>query len=1049
MFDSPTWTARGLIFLLVVAARAIGADDAAPRSGPEVAASHDGIDFSKTIRPILSNNCFKCHGPDAEERESGLRLDVRESALAPADSGRPAIVPGKPDQSGLVGRIFSKRKGVMMPPPDSNKTLSETDKALLKAWIEQGADYRTHWAFTAPTRPALPAVRDSSWPRNPIDRFILARLDAEGLRPTAEADRPTLIRRLSLDLTGLPPTPKEIDAFVDDPDPRAYENLVDRLLSSPHSGERMALDWLDAARYADTHGFHIDSGRDMTRWRAWVIDAFNRNLPFNEFTVKQIAGDLLPNATVEDRIASGFNRNHMINFEGGAIPEEYHTAYIVDRVNTTGTVWMGMAVGCAQCHDHKFDPITQKDYYRLYAFFHNVPEQGLDGSKGNAAPVLKVPTATQRHELARLETTVADAQKKYDDALPEIDAAQGKWEKSAAASLVKWTPVTPSEATSKGGATLTKLEDQSILASDQNPATDNYTLVAQSTLERITAVRLETLADDRLPQKGPGRSENGNFVLTSVNVAVEAQNEQPSPIKLKTASADFSQDGFSASRAIDDDPQTGWAINPEVGKSHSIVFVFDQPLTIKLGDSLRFTFEFQSQFAQHQPGRIRVSVTDVTEPLSESFTKPIREILALASDTRNEAQKAELRKYFRANHSPQFKALNDQLASARRARDELDKQIPTTMVMQEMAQPRDTFMLLRGQYDKKGEKVAPGVPDFLSPLPAGAPGNRLGLARWLIDPSHPLTARVAVNRYWQMIFGTGLVKTSEDLGTQGELPSHPELLDWLAVEFVSPTQGPEPRQAWDVKNLVRLFVTSSTYRQASVVTPDRVAKDPENRLLARGPRYRLPAEFIRDLALSVSGLLKDSIGGRSVSPYQPPGLWEELMSREDGKNWSAQTYVQDHGDDLYRRSMYTFWKRTSPPPSLATFDAPDRETCTVRRGRTNTPLQALVLMNDPTYIEASRKFAERVLKEANTTDDRIALAFRAATARTPSDAERAVLTQLLEEQRSVFRKDVPAALKLLKVGESPRDESLDPAELAAWTMITSAILNLDETVTKG
>jgi hypothetical protein len=794
----------------------------------EAAKPEAPVNYNREIRPILSNNCYKCHGPDAEERKAGLRLDIRAEALKPTESGRKAFVPGKPATSLLVRRINSTKLDFIMPPPDSNRKLSPAEKVLLARWIEQGAEYQELWSFVPPKRPPLPHVTRTDWPRNAIDYFILARLESERLSPSPEADKPTLIRRLSLDLTGLPPTPAEVDAFVADTSLEAYDRVVDRLLASPHFGERMAVDWLDAARFADTHGYHIDSGRDMTPWREWVIQAFNRNMPFNQFTIEQLAGDLLPTATLDQRIASGFNRNHMINFEGGAIPEEYLTAYIVDRVNTTSTVWLGLTVGCAQCHDHKFDPITQKEYYQLYAFFHNVPEKGLDGSKGNAAPVLKVPTPEQHRKLAELAASI----KQIEEQLTGLSAEQTE---------------------SRGG-------DQA----------------------HVTAKEKE---------------------------------------------------------------------------------------------------------------------------------------------------------------------LRDQLAKLRKERVELEKQIPSTMIMKELPKPRDTFMLIRGQYDKRGEKVAAGVPASLPPLPRGAPANRLGLARWLVDRGQPLTARVIVNRYWQMFFGTGIVKTAEDFGSQGELPSHPQLLDWLAVEFMEPSGV--GRGAWDIKGLLKLIVTSATYRQSSVSTPTLLAKDSENRLLARGPRLRLQAEFIRDQALAISGLLNEEIGGHSVSPYQPTGLWEELMSREDGKNFTAQTYEQSHGKDLYRRTMYTFWKRTSPPPTLITFDAPDREICTVRRARTNTPLQALILMNDPTYMEASRKLAERIMMEAAGTEQRITLAFRLATARRPKPGEIRVLGSIFVKEWQAYQKNGQAALKLLRVGESKRNENLDAAELAAWTTVVSMILNLDETVTKG
>jgi hypothetical protein len=795
---------------MTIASLLAGTALAAP--GPRPAAAQDAgvIDFNKQIRPILSENCFTCHGPDEKERKARLRLDTREGATAKLRSGGHALVPGKSGESSLVERVSSDDPSERMPPPRTKKRLSAEQVQVLKRWIDQGAKWSQHWSFVLPQRPTLPPLRDRAWPRNEIDHYILARLEAEGLKPAPEADRVTLIRRLTLDLTGLPPTPAEVDAFLEDRAPNAYEKVVDRLLASPHYGERMAVDWLDAARYADTHGYHIDSGRDMTRWRDWVIDAFNQNLPFDRFTVEQLAGDLLPSATLRQKIASGFNRNHMINFEGGAIPEEYHNAYLVDRVNTTATVWLGLTAACAQCHDHKYDPISQKEYYRLYAFFNNLPENGLDGAKGNAVPLLKLPSPDQ-----------------------------------------------------------------------------------QQTLDRLTA-----------------ESKQFREIVGALSPAVQA--------------------------------------SPEI--------------------------------------RTRI-------------------------------------------------------AGLEKRRAEEEKRVPTAMVMQEMPRPRDTFVLLRGQYDKRGEKVTADVPAGLPPLPRDAPLNRLGLARWLVSPEQPLTARVTVNRYWQMFFGTGLVKSAEDFGSQGELPSHPELLDWLAVEFM---------RTWDVKVLVRSIVTSATYRQSAASSPSLHAHDPENRLLARGPRFRLQAEFIRDQALAVSGLLNREIGGVSVFPYQPKGLWQELASRGDSKNWSAQFFVQSKGKDLYRRSMYTFWKRTSPPPQMITFDAPDREVCTVRRPRTNTPLQALVLLNDPTYVEASRKLAERMLKEGGSSNvERVDFAFRLATARHPKAAEIAVLERIFARQREAFAKDNAAALKLLQVGESPRDERLPIPELAAWTMVASVILNLDESVTKG
>jgi hypothetical protein len=1012
---------------------------------PAAAGGPDALDYNRAVRPILSNNCFKCHGPDEAERKAGLRLDLRESALVSEYGGKKVVVPGKPAESALLDRIEAPADGKPMPPPSSGKKLTPAEKEVLRRWIAEGAEYREHWAFTPPRRPPLPEVRDASWARNPVDRFILARLEAEGLAPSPEASPTALIRRLSLDLTGLPPTPAEIDAFLADSGPDAYGRAVERLLASPRSGERLALEWLDAARFADTNGYHIDNGRDMTHWRDWVIDSFNRNIPFDRFTIEQIAGDLLPEATREQRIASGFNRNHMINFEGGAIPEEYHAAYIVDRVNTTATVWLGLTAACTQCHDHKYDPMTQREFYGLYAFFHNIPENGLDGNTGNAAPLIKVPGREEEAMLERLQGEVKALKEKLSAPWPEVDAAQAEWE-TAASELedVSWTALDVLSMRSEGGASFARLDDGSVLVSGANADADAYFIEARSDLASITGIRVEALPDDGLAEKGPGRSSNGNIVLTEARLAASPEKDTapPRPVKLRSASADFSQKDFPAAAAIDGKPETGWAILPETGKPHALVLETAEPLGAGPGVLLRVTLEFRSPFARHQIGRFRLAATSAAHPRGKaSLPEDVRKALAVDPARRGDAERARLRKHFRAEVSPAGREVAGRLARLEKERNELDARIPTAMVMQEMEWPRDTFVLVRGQYDKKGEKVVPGVPAFLHPLPDGAPPNRLGLARWLVDPRNPLTARVIVNRWWQMLFGTGMVKTAEDFGSQGELPSHPELLDWLAVEFVE--------SGWDVKRLIRLLVGSAAYRQSAAVDARLLERDPENRLLARGPRFRLQAEIIRDQALAVSGLLDDRIGGPSVSPYQPPGLWEELAYREDGRNWTAQAYVQSHGRDLYRRGMYTFWKRTSPPPTLVTFDAPDRETCTVRRPRTNTPLQALILLNDPTYVEAARKLAERMMREGGSAPgDRIRYAFRLCTSRLPDDSELDVLLGAFEGQRAVFGKDPSKALQLLAVGESPRDESLDPAELAALSVVASMILNLDETLTR-
>jgi mono/diheme cytochrome c family protein len=1026
--------------------RILRAEERSPAAKP--------VDFNRQVRAILSDKCFACHGPDAAQRQAGLRLDERAAALAAAESGKPAIVPGSLETSELVRRISSGDPDERMPPADFKKSLSAEEVAVLKQWVAEGAKYDTHWSFRPPVRSSLPVTAQSAWSRQQLDHFILAKLESSGLAPSQDADKPTLVRRATLDLTGLPPTLAEVDAFLADDRPDSYERLIDRLQASPNFGERMALDWLDASRFADTHGFHIDSGRDMSRWREYVIEAFNSGLPYDRFTVEQLAGDLMQAAAsseedLRQKIASGFNRNHMINFEGGAIPQEYLTAYIIDRVNTTSTVFLGLTVACAQCHDHKYDPLSQKEFYQLYAFFNNVPENGLDGSKGNAAPLIKSPTALQRLETQILTSALASAEAELSMPAPAVDAAQGEWEKRALAQIDPWTVAKATNLKSTGGADLRTLEDGSVLASGKNPANETYEIRFETANEGVTGFRLEALPDDSFTNRGPGRSENGNVVLTDVRVAINSVVGQTPPLKLKTAAADFSQATFPIANAIDGDPKTGWAIHPEVGKPHVATFALQKPAPNSISTTRWVvSLDFQSQFGQHQLGRFRLSTTSADDPHSAALPAEIAALLKLASDQRSPEQQAQLQKYYRESVSPELRELRERVTALRTEQANLEKQVASTMVMEERPSLRETTILVRGAYDKPGDKVEANVPAVLGSLPADQPRNRLSLANWLVDPQHPLMARVTVNRYWQMFFGTGIVKTADDFGLQGESPSHPELLDQLAVEFVS--AGSSESQRWDIKRLVRQFVTSSTYRQNSAVSKGLQDRDPENRLLARGPRFRLQAELLRDQALFHSGLLDSRIGGKSVSPYQPAGIWEELASRADGANWTAQSYSQDHGVDLYRRTMYTFWKRTAPPPSLMTLDAPDRETCTVRRARTNTPLQALVMMNDPTYVEAARKFAERILRDGgDSLDKRLDFAFRSVMSRSPTEQERTVLRTLHERQSAKFQQQAALAAGLLKVGESPADSRFPPQELATWTVIANVLLNADEAVTKG
>ena len=1035
---SLTAAALVAIILMVHASASAAISDNAPLP--------DRIEFNRDVRPILAENCYSCHGPDASQRKADLRLDTKDGLFNAIKDNHP-VVPERADESELYRRITTDNSDDRMPEPKSGRRLQPRQIALIKKWIEQGASWQGHWAFTAPTRPPLPKMEDASWVRNPIDAFALARMEAEGLKPSPEADKATLIRRATLDLTGLPPTPKEVDDFLADNSPDAYEKLVDRLLADPHYGERMALDWLDAARFADTHGYHIDAGRDMSPWRDWVIKAFNQNKPFDRFAVEQLAGDLLLNATTDQKIASGFNRNNMVNFEGGAIPEEYLTAYLLDRTNTTATVFLGLTLNCCQCHDHKYDPFTQKDYYSLYAFFNSIPENGLDGQKGNAAPLLLLPSPAQQKKLDEFASSIGKLDQQLAAPNAEADQTQAQWEKGLIdAKDTQWTTVEAAELTAASGAEFRPEADGSYVVSGPAAPTDTYAIQFKPGLERVTAVRLEALGDEH---GGPGRSANGNFVLTAVSLSAGAEGKLKA-MPLQSATADFSQDKFDVATLVGGKRRpggraSGWAIYPEVGKPHTAVFELRRPIVTDEAPVVSVKLEFNSPFSQHQIGRLRISIT--SQHSRESLPPDIARIVAVSADQREDKDRSALRSWYRSQFIPQFQETSRQLLKLRKDRDELTTHIPNTMVMQAMAKPRETHILVRGQYDKFGDQVFPNTPAALPPMPANKPHDRLGLAQWIVDPANPLMARVTVNRLWQSFLGAGLVKTPGDFGTQGDMPSHPELLDWLACQF---RDGDANTAKWDVKAMVRLIVTSSAYRQCSRLTPELVARDPDDRWLERGPRFRLNAEFIRDQALAVSGLLNDQVGGESVFPYQPPGLWEELMSRADGAKWTAQVYTPSHGEDLYRRSMYTFWKRTSPPPALTTFDAPDREVCTVKRSRTNTPLQALVLWNDPTYVEASRKMAERVMTEAGpSVDDRIQFAFKLATSRPATERELAVLRHVFDAQLEVYRNDRKSVQKLLSVGESPRNLELDPPRLAAWTMVCSTILNLDEMVTRG
>jgi hypothetical protein len=927
-----------------------------------------------------------------------------------------------------------------------------------------GAGAGEHWSLLPAERAELPRVALAEWPRNAIDYFVLERLEAAGLQPSQEADKRTLVRRISLDLTGLPPSLSEVNAFVADGSPDAYEKLIDRLLASPRYGERMALAWLDVARYADTFGYHEDDPRDMWAWRDWVIRAYNANMPFDQFTIDQLAGDLRPAATTAQRVASGFNRLHMVT--GSGKPEEYRVEYVVDRVNTTATAWMGLTLGCARCHDHKYDPISQREYYQFFAFFNTISDEKIISVKArNVAPFIKAPTPEQEAELASLGKQIAGLTERLEarsgSRIPELAA----WE--AAAVAKRREDREPSD----GLIAHYRLDEES---GDS---------VANSVAERASGTITGDARRGAGLIRGAFEFDGGSYVDLGDAFSFEHSDSFSYGAWVKPSGGG---NGAVLSRMDESDAYRGfdvyvtggeveihmihhWPENsingrttgnklPEdkwthvfvtydgTGRAAGFQVYFNgslQPFKVD-HDSLSGTIKTSkpAHIARRNPGGQFKGMIDELRVYDRSLgadevallvvDAPVAPILAIDRAARSDEQRETLRQYYFENHDTEYQKLNRERTELHAARDAEDKNVITTMVMEEMESPRQTFFLHRGDYQQPGESVEPGLFASLPALPEGAPVNRLGVALWLVDPSHPLTSRVAVNRYWQMIFGTGIVKTPEDFGVRGERPSHPELLDWLATEFV--------RSNWNVKAMLRLILTSATYRQASKTSPALLATDPANRLLTRGSRFRLQAEMVRDNALAASGLLVEKIGGPSVRPYQPAGLWKES---------SVYTYEQDHGEQLYRRSMYTYWKRAVPPPSLRAMDAPNRELCSARRQLTNTPLMALVLMNDPTFVEAARALAQRMMAEAEPTPAaRISLAFQLAVARHPSEAESVALLKLYEQQLARFGEDEPAAEQLLGVGESKRDATLDPHEHAAWTTVASVILNMDETITK-
>jgi len=1040
----------------------------------------DTVDFNRDVRPILANHCWSCHGRDEASRKAGLRLDTREAALAAGDSGQPALVPGQPAASALLQRIHATDSDEIMPPPEFRKPLSDRQKSVLQNWIRQGAHYADHWAFIPPQRPPLPAVRPSNWPVSDVDLFVLHRLQQEGLQPAAPAPPLMWLRRASLDLTGISPSPAEQQQFLDEVRQQglltAKSLAADRMLQSDRCAERLAMQWLDAARYADTNGYNNDEMRTMWPWRDWVIEAFRSGMPWDQFLIEQLAGDLLPEATVSQKVATGFIRNHVLTTEGGVIEDEYHWEYVADRIHTTSTVFLGLSLQCARCHDHKYDPFSQRDYYRLAGFFNNVPDRIVSYSQGRMAePLLKVPSKAQTAELEQLAqretelqnllaartTAVAADADAWAAGLSEqqlaemelaglahtfsLDEADGDFRDSHGRSAPAVLHGSRSSVPGHSGNALQFSGSTWLAAPDVGDfeADQPFTAAAWIRTAAGSGGTVFSRMDDAAAYRGydfivEGGRLNAHFVDhwpdkgCKVSTAAVLKPQQWHHVTLvwqgsrRAAGIRIYVDGVPQTLQVDNDGEVAGSLRTakpfHIGRRQNSV-----PFTGTIDDVRIFS---------------RALSDDDVRRLADGKTlSGIREIVLTAAARRSAEQSAELQRFWVEHIDTESRSWRTELAAIGPRRAAIEQQIPQTMVMQEQTPRRPSYILNRGQYDQRGEQVSAGIPAVfaatLNTIDTGAAQTeptRLDFARWLVSPQNPLTARVAVNRWWEMLFGTGLVETTEDFGIQGALPSHPELLDWLACELQS--------SGWNQKHMLKSMVLSATYGQTSDVSPELLERDPRNLLLARSSRMRLPAEMLRDNALAASVLLNPAIGGPSAKPWQPEGLWEDVSVERREK------YQPDPGDGIYRRSMYTFWKRTCPPPAMTVFDAPDRETCLVRRSRTNTPLQALVLLNDPTYVEAARKLAERVLL-ANTDDSaRIDLAVRIVLARPPGPAEQQELRQLVDVGRKHFAAEPAAAAELRKVGRAVADPRIPDDELAAWSSAMSVLLNLDEAITR-
>jgi hypothetical protein len=1023
-----------LKYLLVFGYGCLGLFLAFPTVGAEK------ISYNRDIRPILSDNCFHCHGPDQNTRKGKFRLDVREAAVA-----KGAIVPGKPQESELITRIFGLHQAEPMPPPEAHKTLASAQKELLRRWIGAGAKYEKHWAYVPPVKPVTPPDK------NPIDLLVRQRLRELGFQLSARADRRTLARRLYFDLIGLPPKSEDVEAFERDTSPGAVARLVEKLLASPQFGERMAIGWLDVVRFADTIGYHSDNPRNVWPYRDYVIKAFNENKPFDQFTREQLAGDLLPDSTREQKVASAFNRLLLSTEEGGAQPKDYEARMLTDRVRAVSSVWLGQTIGCAQCHDHKFDPIKQRDFYALGAFFADIEEASI----GHREPGMLLSDEKQAAGLKRLGDAQARAQQDYDAPRPEWLAAYTAWQQDQTDAVMqerRWTPLTPVTAVSAGGSELKVEKDASVLASGKKVSTDTYILSFTNDLNGCVGLRVEALPHDALPGRGPGRAEDGGFVLTEVVAVIRRLDHTTNVISFNLARADFeqSQDTGTTSGATwgaasvigghTKSDSLGWAILPQTNQAHQLVLGLSTPLTLSAGETL--ALELKQNHPDHALGHFRIGVTTNSDSLQAPLRFPppaeITAILLVPADHRNEKQKEQLFAHFKGV-APETAEARKQLADARKAKDDFDAAIPRCLVSVTNAQPRTVRLLPRGNFlIETGEVLQPALPAYLVSLDKHADGrrlNRLDLANWLVSRENPLTARVVMNRLWKQFFGLGLSKVVDDLGAQGELPPNQPLLDWLACEFID--------SGWDLKHMIRLIVNSDTYQQTSVSWKKLRLRDPLNRELAAQSRWRLEAELVRDNALAVSGLLVETIGGPSVKPYQPDGYWENL-------NFPVRSYDTSVGQDQYRRGLYVWWQRSYLHPSLLAFDAPTREECAAERNRSNIPQQALALLNDPTYVEAARALAARMLKVGGEdTKSRLTWAWRQVLSRAPRPEEIATIQSLLDKQLAEYRCNLIAAQALLKIGQSAPPPEADAAELAAWTNIARVILNLHETITRS